>query len=38
VVEFNRFLGTFLTGDRPPEVRTLRREPGDASTLFFPHD
>ena len=36
VVDFNRFLGTFLTGDRPPEVRILRRSAPDASTTFLP--
>jgi hypothetical protein len=36
VVDFNRFLGTFLTGDRPPELRTLRRSAPDASTTFLP--
>jgi len=36
VVDFNRFLGTFLTGDRPPVIRTLRREAPDESTTFIP--
>ena len=35
-VEFNRFLGTFLTGDRPPEIRILHRTPDDESTTFLP--
>lgn len=37
-VEFNRFLGTFMTGDRPPETRALRRQAPDASTTFLPRD
>lgn len=35
-VEFNQFLGTFLTGDRPPEIRILRRTSDDESTTFQP--
>lgn len=35
-VEFNRFLGTFLTGDRPPEIRILHRTSNDESTTFLP--
>ena len=37
-VEFNRFLGTFLTGDRPPEIRILHRSSTDESTTFSPRD
>lgn len=35
-VDFNRFLGTFLTGDRPPQLQTLRRAAPDESTTFIP--
>jgi len=35
-VDFNRFLGTFLTGDRPPALQTLRQSVPDESTTFIP--
>ena len=35
-VEFNRFLGTFLTGDRAPDIRILQRTSTDASTTLVP--
>ena len=35
-VDFNRFLGTFLTGDRPPTLQTLRQSVPDESTTFIP--
>jgi penicillin amidase len=35
-VEYNRFLGTFMTGDRPPEIRILHRTSDDESTTFLP--
>ncbi len=35
-VDFNRFLGTFLTGDRPPALNEFRRGASDESTTFIP--
>lgn len=35
-VDFNRFLGTFLTGERPPVLQTLRQSVPDESTTFIP--
>lgn len=37
-VDFDRFLGTFLTGDRPPDLQLLEGSSMNESTTLFPRD